>query len=76
MAAILVAAGKTKQQVFDSIEAGLLEIRGLARTDALQELQGHLQHILGHRLLVEDEAALFDVDALDVGGQLEGVVDR
>ena len=36
-AAILVAARKAKQQIFDGVEAGLLEIRGLARTDALQD---------------------------------------
>ena len=47
-AAILVAARKTDQQVFDRTQPGLLEIRGLARTDPFQELQLDLQGIVGH----------------------------
>ena len=57
-AAILVAARKAKQQVFDGVEAGLLEIRGLARTDALQELQGHLQDVVCHQLLMDGRSGL------------------
>ena len=42
-AAVFVPHGEAEQQVLDGVQAGLLEVRGLARTDALQELQGGLQ---------------------------------
>ena len=38
-AAVLVAERQPIQQVFDGDEAGAFEVRGLARTDALQELE-------------------------------------
>ena len=47
-AAILVAARKADQEVFDRTQPGFLEIRGLARTDPFQELQLDLQGIVGH----------------------------
>ena len=51
-AAIFVAARKAEEQIFDGEEAGLLEVGGLARPDALQKLQGHLEDVLGHGRLI------------------------
>ena len=48
-AAVLVAARKTEQEIFDGVEAGLLQVGGLARTDPLEKLQGQLEEVLGHR---------------------------
>jgi hypothetical protein len=48
-AAIFVAERKTKQQIFDGEEAGLLQVGGLARPDALQILQRHLEDVVRHQ---------------------------
>src|SRR4029077_17847628 len=45
--AIFVAERETVQQIFDGDEAGALEIGGAAGTDALQELQGRREHLVG-----------------------------
>jgi hypothetical protein len=47
LATIFVAAGKTEQQVFDSVEARLLQVGGFPRSDALEKLQGRLHHVIG-----------------------------
>ena len=47
-AAILVPHRKTEQEVVNRGEAGLLQIGGLARTYALQELQWRLQDVIRH----------------------------
>ena len=46
-AAILVPHRKAEQEVFDRREAGLRELGGLTRTDALQERQWRLQDVSG-----------------------------
>ena len=46
-AAVLVAERQPVEQIFDGDEAGALEIRGLARTDAFQELERSVERI-GH----------------------------
>ena len=47
-AAVFVAARKAEQEIFDRVQAGLLQVGGLARTDPLEELQGQLEDVLGH----------------------------
>ena len=47
-AAILVPHRETEQQIVDRREPGLLQIGGLARTYALQELQWRLQDVIRH----------------------------
>ena len=46
-AAIFVADRKAIQQIFEGDEAGVLEIRGAARPDPLQELKGRREHLVG-----------------------------
>jgi hypothetical protein len=55
-AAIFVANRKSKQQIFDGEQAGLLEIRGFPRTNALQILQGQLKDVVGHTVILLDWA--------------------
>ena len=64
------------QQILNGVKARLLEIGGLARTDALQILQGHPEHVVRHQLLVNGEAPWLVGDAADLGWQLERVVHR
>jgi hypothetical protein len=45
MTAVLVADGKTIEEIFDGVQADALEIRGAPRTDTLQILQGGLEGV-------------------------------
>jgi acyl-CoA-binding protein len=43
MAAVFVAERKPVEKILDGGKPGAFEVRGAARSDALQELQGRLQ---------------------------------
>ena len=47
-ASVFVPHGKAEQQVLDRVQARLLQVRRLARADALQVLQRRLQDVLRH----------------------------
>ena len=81
-AAVLVAERKPVEQIFDRDEAGALEVGGLARADALQELErawrgSHLgvRDARAHCLLNDDGLALADIDLPDARRQRERIVE-
>jgi len=73
------------QQILDREEAGVLEIGGTTRPDALQELQGRGEHIVCHGsrrpsrcqggLLNDDGLTPLDENLANARGQFERIIE-
>ena len=68
---------KSVEQIFDGMQAGVLEVGRAARTDALEELQRRRKRIgLSHEPLLDDyRLPALHLDLADAGRQRERIVE-
>ena len=62
------------QQILDREEAGVLEISGTTRPDALQELQGRGERIVCHGIAAADKLPTWRGSAEKFGQAIERVI--